>query len=381
MGATVNKLDCGSFYKILTKSGIDYFCGIPDSLLSSFGFYLHAHAKGRHDIAANEGNAIGLAVGYYLATSKPPLVYMQNSGLGNAINPLASLVDPAVFGIPMILLIGWRGQPGRQDEPQHQKQGAITESLLQTLGIGYTVLSHKEGEVQVQVTRAISESKQYKRPYALLVVNETFQAYKSTAMKENSYPLKREDAIQQIIDSLAESDIVVATTGKTSRELFEYRENTQRGHNRDLLVVGGMGHASSIALGISLQVPSRRVFCIDGDGSVLMHMGALVNIGSKKPKNFYHFVINNGSHESVGGQPTNGFDVDLALIANACGYSRTHVIDKKAPLKKILNALQKLSGPLFIEVRIAKGSRTDISRPTMKPSENKESLMSYLKRT
>jgi len=378
MPIKTNQLSPSELYEALTKNGVDYFCGVPDSLLSSFSFYLIEHAKNSHDIAVNEGNAVALAIGYYLATEKVPLVYMQNSGLGNAINPLVSLADPLVMGIPLLLLIGWRGQAGKKDEPQHKKQGLITTKLLSDLDIPYVVLSSKNAEVSQQVASAIKNMRRSHKPFALLVEDGTFIP-PINQIKENKYTLSREDAIKVIVSSLDSSDVVVATTGKASRELFEHREVAGQNHAQDLLIVGGMGHASTIALTIARQKPKLKVYCIDGDGAALMHLGALANIGSRGPTNFYHFIINNGTHESVGGQPTIAFNIDIPAIAKACGYKHTYSVKDKSGLKNVLRATGKLTGPILVEVRVNNKSRSNLIRPTTHPSKNKEDFISFLK--
>ena len=375
---TANQLKPSELYEALIKNRVSYFCGVPDSLLSSFSFYLENHAKKAHDIAVNEGNAIALAVGYYLATEETPLVYMQNSGLGNAINPLVSLADPLVMGIPIILLIGWRGQEGKIDEPQHKKQGLITTKLLKDLGIPYEILSTRNVEVFRQVTRATEYAHENKSPFALLVEPNTLPSFEKKDGGTKS-SLNREEVIKTLVDSLNDTDIVVATTGKASRELYEHREATGQKHAQDLLVVGGMGHASGIALAIAQQQSVRKVYCIDGDGALLMHMGAVATIGRKGLKNFYHFVINNGAHESVGGQPTVGLDVNMPAIAKACGYRHTIRVSSKDLLLDTLKRIEKLDGPVFIEVRVNSKSRTELSRPTIHPSKNKEAFMRFMK--
>jgi phosphonopyruvate decarboxylase len=365
-------------YKILIKNEISYFCGVPDSLLSPIGFYLEDNSKNTHDIAANEGNAIALAIGYYLATSKLPLVYMQNSGLGNATNPILSLASPLILGIPMILLIGWRGQPGKQDEPQHQAQGLMTISMLDAIGIEHVILSSNPEEASLQIGATAHKAFNTMRPYAIIVEANTIESYKKdTEKKSNSYHLSREKAIEYIADSLGESDIVVATTGKTSRELYEYRETKAQSHN-DLLIIGGMGHASSIALGVAQQKPHKKVYCVDGDGSVLMHMGSLATIGSKHLNNFYHTVINNGSHESVGGQPTVGFTIDMPKVAKACGYAHVYSVHEARSVKNILKRIKNLDGPVFIEIRVNMKSRPNLTRPAITPSQNKQTFMSFI---
>lgn len=364
-------------YDVLVKNEMNYFCGVPDSSLSSFVFYLEGHAKATHDIAVNEGNAVALAIGYYLATSKVPLVYMQNSGLGNAINPLVSLADPMIMGIPVILLIGWRGQPGKIDEPQHEKQGLITQNLLDLLGIHHAILSRNPTEVFQQVGKAVKNALKSKQPFALIVENGTFKEQRVSRLAKN-YPLKREEVIELVAESINDSDVIIATTGKTGRELFEYRDKVKQAHDKDLLIVGGMGHASSVALSVAQQKPDRKTYCIDGDGALLMHMGSVPFIGHKNLKNFYHVVVNNGSHESVGGQPTVGFEIDIPAIAKASGYARAYSASKPEEVKSILQAMRKLKGPILLEIRVNNISRTNLIRPTIHPSENKKSFMSFL---
>jgi phosphonopyruvate decarboxylase len=378
MSAAQTQLNPADLYQSLIKNGVTYFCGVPDSLLSPFGFYLEDRAKDSHDSAVNEGSALAMAIGYYLATENVPLVYMQNSGLGNAINPLISLADPLVLGIPMLLLIGWRGQPGKTDEPQHKKQGLITDKLLAALDIPYEVLSSST-KVSGQIARAVRRAKQSNGPAALLVESGTFLPYKSK-LRENAYSLSREQVVGDIADSLSNIDIVVATTGKASREFFEHRETKRQPHN-DLLVVGGMGHASVIALAVAKQKSNRKVYCIDGDGALLMHMGSLATIGNSSPSNLYHFVINNGSHESVGGQPTVGLGIDIPAIAKACGYKHTYSVTDRDALKMTLMKIKRLKGPVLVEVRVKLSSRADLIRPTIHPAKNKSEFIAHLKDT
>jgi phosphonopyruvate decarboxylase len=375
---STEKLSPKKLYQALMQNKVEYFCGVPDSSLSAFGYYLEDNSRESHNIAVNEGNAIALATGYYLATAKVPLVYMQNSGLGNAINPITSLVDPSVMGIPMILLVGWRGQPGTQDEPQHVKQGLVTTDLLDSLGLPFVVLSADDKEMSKQVQLAVESAIKLKQPFVLLVENDTFTKTKATAKKISNYELSREDAIKIIVDNLTDVDIIVATTGKASRELFEYRDEKQQSHKQDLLIVGGMGHASSIAYGIAKQKQSRRVFVIDGDGAVLMHMGSLALSGSKGLKNFYHFVINNGSHESVGGQATVAHDIDLTGVAKDCGYVYVRSLADRRAIIEVIKDIKKMDGPVFVEIKVRSSSRQDLSRPSIHPTENKESFMAFL---
>lgn len=366
------------FIESLRAGGVDFFAGVPDSLLKNMCAYITDHFDATHNIiAANEGAAIGLAAGHYLATGKPACVYMQNSGEGNIINPIASLMDPDVYNFPVLLLIGWRGKPGVHDEPQHVKQGKITTSLLDTMGIHYDVLSKEEDMARKQIVQAIEALKR-KEIYALVIEKETFEDYKLQNVESNGLTMSREEAIQTVAATLGEKDCIVSTTGMISRELFEYRSAMGQGHERDFLTVGSMGHASQIALGIALEQTQRRIWCFDGDGAVIMHMGSMAIVANKKPKNYIHVVFNNGAHDSVGGQPSVGLKIDLPSVAIAVGYKATYRVDNRADLRAVLNNLENQEGPLFLEVRVKKGNRKDLGRPTTTPIQNKEALMDFL---
>src|SRR5437870_4101226 len=372
-------LNCEKFYNMLVQRGVDFFTGVPDSLLKDFNAYIMDLANDRnHIIAANEGASIALAAGYHLATGKIGLVYMQNSGLGNAVNPLTSLVDREVYSIPVLLVIGWRGEPGRKDEPQHVKKGRITLKLLDTMEIPYEVLPATMELAKNSIDRALKIMKDNSTPYAFVVRKDTFEKYELKRNEFTSYELTREEAIRIIVNELCDRDIVVSTTGMTSRELFEYREQQKQDHSRDFLTVGSMGHSSQIAFGIALSQPDRQVFCLDGDGALIMHMGSLAVIGSKSPKNFKHVVLNNGSHDSVGGQPTVGFDIDIISIAKSSGYKEVYRAETKEDLVKQFSILQSTDGPALLEVRLNKEHRKDLARPTTTPLENKQSFMKFL---
>ena len=369
------------FIDTLAAYGIDFFAGVPDSLLKNICAYISDNLDERHNIiAANEGGAIGLAAGYHLATGRIGCVYMQNSGEGNIINPLASLTDKDVYNIPVLLLIGWRGRPGVHDEPQHVKQGKVTLALLDTMGIEYTVLSKDEAEAGGQISRAVAHMKATNEVYALVIEKDTFDAYTLRNAYQNNLTLSREEAIQTVAASLDAHDIIVSTTGMISRELFEYRTAQGESHERDFLTVGSMGHASQIALGIALEKPERRVWCFDGDGAVIMHMGGMAIVAEKAPNNYVHVVFNNGAHDSVGGQPTVGLDIDLCSIAKAVGYKATFDTDNKEDLSVILDKVKRLEGPILIQVRVKKGNRKDLGRPTTTPIQNKEALMGFLQK-
>lgn len=367
------------FIDTLQKHDIDFYAGVPDSLLKNICAYISDHLDSRHNIiAANEGGAVGIAAGYHLATSKIPVVYMQNSGEGNIINPLASLTDKEVYNIPVLLLIGWRGKPGVHDEPQHVKQGKVTLPLLDTMGINYQVLSQDESVAETQIADAVAYMKQTNEVYALVVEKNTFDTYALQNKVENALTLSREEAIQTVAAAIGPKDCIVSTTGMISRELFEYRTAMGQSHERDFLTVGSMGHASQIALGIALEKPDRHVWCFDGDGAVIMHMGSMAITASKGPDNFVHVLFNNGAHDSVGGQPTVGLDIDVPAIAKAVGYKHTFSVDSAKGLQEILRSPEILEGPTLIQVCVRKGNRKDLGRPTTTPIENKNALMHFL---
>ena len=362
------------FYDSLQSEGIDFFTGVPDSLLKDFCAYLEDNAR-INIITANEGNSIGLAAGHYLASGKPALVYMQNSGIGNAVNPLVSLMDEDVYKIPTLLLIGWRGEPGVQDEPQHKKQGKITLSLLECMGIDYLVVDDETSINTVwKNARPILKDN---KPYALVIKKGVFEEYKLQNKKEDLSSFSKERAIELILSKLEEDDMIVSTTGKTSRELFELRKKNSQGHKRDFLTVGSMGHTSQIAMGVSLSAPEKTIYCLDGDGSVLMHMGSLIVNGTLDADNFRHIVFNNGAHDSVGGQPTSAASVSLSDIAKSCGCGPGKKVENEAGL---LSAMEELaSGEIrFLEVLVKKGSRKDLGRPTVTPQDCKKYFMEQM---
>lgn len=369
------------FIEKLKEHDIDFFAGVPDSLLKNICAYLADYIDDAHNIiTANEGGAVGLAAGYHLATGKIGVVYMQNSGEGNIINPLASLTDKEVYNMPVLLLIGWRGKPGFHDEPQHVKQGKVTLTLLETMDIHYQVLSKDETEAGKQIQKAVDYMNFTNEVYALIVDKDTFETYtlqNVNVVKELS--MSREEAIQTVVDAQEEKDVIVSTTGMISRELFEYRTAMNQGHESDFLTVGSMGHASQIALGIALEKPNRCIWCFDGDGASIMHMGAMAIVASKALKNYIHVVFNNGAHDSVGGQPTVGLNINFPDVAKALGYKQVFSVDNKEDLVSILSRLSSLEGPIFLEVKVKKGNRKDLGRPTTTPIQNKEALMDFLK--
>ena len=366
------------FYDTLVSYGIDFYAGVPDSLLKNLCAYITDHTDATHNIiAANEGGAMGLAAGHYLATNQIPVVYMQNSGEGNIINPLASLTDPDVYNIPVLLVIGWRGKPGIHDEPQHVKQGKVTTGLLNVMGIDYTVLSKEEDKAEAQIKKAVAYMQATRQCYALVIEKDTFEGYTLQNAENNDLTMSREDAIRTLAVALGEKDVIVSTTGMISRELFEYRTQMNQGHERDFLTVGSMGHASQIALGIALAQPERRVWCFDGDGAAIMHMGSLAIVANKAPKNYVHVIFNNGAHDSVGGQPTVGLKINFPIVATSVGYKSVYSVSTKEELQEMLPNLGE--APVFLEVKVKKGNRKNLGRPTTTPIQNKEALMQFLK--
>ena len=367
------------FIDTLGSHGIDFFAGVPDSLLKNICAYIADNLDEKHNIiAANEGGAVGLAAGYHLATGKIGCVYMQNSGEGNIINPLASLTDKDVYNIPVLLLIGWRGRPGVHDEPQHVKQGKVTTGLLNTMGIDYSILSKDEETAGKQIAKAVAQMKATNEVYAFVIEKDTFEAYTLRNVPGNDLTFSREEAVQTVAAALDERDVIVSTTGMISRELFEYRTGKGEGHERDFLTVGSMGHASQIALGIALEKPDRRVWCFDGDGAAIMHMGGMAIVAEKAPRNYIHVIFNNGAHDSVGGQPTVGLDIDLCTIAQAVGYRAVYSADDKEGLLAVLSEAKKQDGPILVQVRVKKGNRSNLGRPTTTPIQNKKALMDFL---
>ncbi|SPQ96831.1 unnamed protein product (mitochondrion) [Plasmodiophora brassicae] len=368
------------FHSLLKIRGLDFFAGVPDSLLKNFCAYVQDNTEAdKHVICSNEGAAVSLAAGYHLATRKIPIVYMQNSGFGNSVNPLVSLADPAVYSIPMLLLIGWRGEPGKRDECQHLVQGRITPSLLADLNIPFQVLpDFLEGAVNA-IDTAMHSMSSRQAPYALLVRRQCFAPYK-LKHTEGDLPnaLSREQAIEKVLSIASSWDVFVATTGFASRELFEIRAREKAMHDRDFLTVGSMGHSSAIALGIAMGKPSRQVWCLDGDGAAIMHLGSMCTVGLRKCPNYKHVLFNNGAHDSVGGQPTGAFGIDFAKIALAVGYTSAATATTEDEVAAALKELREAKGPAFLEIRIRKGARKNLGRPTTSPVENKEAFMGFL---
>lgn len=374
-------MDIKLLFEKFSDIGINFYTGVPDSQLKALCDYVTKEygIGNNHVIAANEGAGVGLAAGHYLATGSPAVVYMQNSGIGNAINPICSLINEKVYQIPMLFVIGWRGQPGVKDEPQHIFQGEITLKLLDCLNIPYFIL--KKDTTEDEMDSALKEANtalSQKKPFALVVQKGALEMCDKVDYG-NDYPLSREEIVKTIIDGMGESDIVVSTTGKLSRELFEAREERGECHKRDFLTVGSMGHSSMIAMGIAMEKPDRRVYCLDGDGASLMHMGSMAVLTSQQSKNLIHFVINNSAHETVGGMPTVSGNIDFPALAKSVGYAHVFTATNAVELKAVISKLDGMSGPIFVEVKANLKSRADLGRPTTTPAQNKDDFMSFIK--
>ena len=375
-------IETSDFIKGLESTGIQFITGVPDSLLKDICAHITSHFENnQHIIATNEGSAVGLAIGHYLATSRPALIYLQNSGLGNIINPIASLADPQVYAVPMMLMIGWRGETmedGKQiqDEPQHVKQGQITTAQLDVLGIPYHIIDANTSEIEVILEQACSDALARSGPVALLVRKNTFTRFDLKASAQEGLDLTREEAIEQIISVLPINAVIISTTGMASRELFELRKFSQSGHQRDFLTVGGMGHASQIAAGIAISRPDRTVVCLDGDGAVLMHAGALA-ISAECP-NLLHIILNNEAHDSVGGQPTKGAVLRFDRISRAFGYRHVNSACGAHELREKLTRMLNSEGSALLEVRCKRGARNNLGRPDRPPVQNKADFMKFL---
>lgn len=357
----------------------DFYTGVPDSQLQALcNFLIDKYGISEHHvIAANEGNCTALAAGHYLATGNVPVVYMQNSGIGNIINPVASLLNDKVYAIPCIFVVGWRGEPGIHDEPQHIYQGEVTLKLLEDMDIATFVIGKETSEAELYAKMKEFRNVLTNGKSVAFVVRKGALEYGNKVVYSNEYQMKREEVLEHIV-AVTENDPIVSTTGKASRELFEIRERNGQGHECDFLTVGSMGHSSSIALGIAMSKKNEKIWCVDGDGACLMHMGSMAVLASRKPDNLVHIVLNNTAHETVGGMPTVAGNIDLVTIAEGCGYPYAVCVDNFADLDKELKAAKEAKSLRFIEVKCALGSRADLGRPTTTAIENKERFMERL---
>jgi len=376
------------FCDIMKQNDFNFYCGVPDSLLKDLcGYITDNIPEGNHMIVPNEGTAIGVASGYHLNTNKIPIVYFQNSGLGNAINPLLSLTHQDVYSIPILLLIGWRGEIGKKDEPQHLVMGKIMCDMLKLMQIPWDILPDYEEGIQHSIQTAAQYLRNNNSSYALLVRKRTFVTYQFDAgISIEDELLTRREVLYHMIENVkCLNTAYISTTGFTSRELYEIRKEYQVTNNcdnvKEFLTVGSMGHASSIALGLAHSNPMRDVICIDGDGALLMHMGSMTLTGNSKLKNMKHILINNGCHDSVGQQPSHGFITDFVQIAKACGYKTSESVKTKDEIIKALQKLNETEGPCFLEIITKPGAAGNLSRPKSTPKQNKHDFMSFIDST
>jgi phosphonopyruvate decarboxylase len=369
-------ITCEYFYNQLSINGIKFFTGVPDSVLKEFCNYLsYSIPQENHIISANEGNAVAIACGHHLASGEIPLIYMQNSGLGNCVNPLLSLADKSVYSIPMLLVIGWRGEPGVKDEPQHMKQGELTLGLLELMNIPYEVISPSDdnNSINKKLNDLVTYSRHNNSPATMVIKKGVFESQEKN--KDIEANLGREQAIKFLVNKISSDDIIISTTGKISRESYEYLSFEKQSLNRLFMSVGSMGHASQIALGIANNKRDKNVFCFDGDGAVLMHMGGLGTISARKLKNYKHVVFNNGVHDSVGGQPTSGVNTSFADVAKACGYVNTFYVDTETTLASICSDFINSDGPSLLEIKVSPGARADLGRPVEQFDVLKDNFM------
>ena len=374
-------VDQKQLFEALGKLGVDFFTGVPDSLLNDFCLYLVKNIPdGHHVMAANEGNAIAIAAGHYLATGSIPIVYMQNSGIGNATNPLLSLTHECVYGIPMVLVIGWRGDPSINDHAQHKKQGELTPVLMKNMDIPYEILDAEDTVVD-KFSWAVAKAKEISSPVALI----TKKAILTENIKKQEYPecslMNREEAISAVIDVLGSDAVYLGTTGRATRELHEQLKAHGVGEGHEFQNVGSMGHVSSVGLGIALAKPEKKVVVFDGDAAAVMHMGALATNCRYKAGNMIHIVLNNGVNESVGGQPSAGYIVNLTVAAEACGYRTPgHAVEAKLELQSIIRNYKIGEMPLFIDVHVRQGIRGDMPKLIIDHKAQKQALMEILKK-
>lgn len=376
-------MDASILLEACEKAGIDFFSGVPDSQLKGLCNELYSRygtASDRHVVAHNEGGAMALCAGHYLATGHPGLCYMQNSGLGNTVNPLASLMDEEVYGLPCLLVIGWRGEPGVKDEPQHVKQGQITLGQLDLMGVPWFVLDADMTESDFRAHFAESLKVLAQGKCAAIVVRKGALTTHSKPDYSNEATMKRETAAEILLEAAGSEAVIVSTTGKLSREVFEIRERRGEGHGQDFLTVGSMGHASMIAMAMANDLPGKKIWCLDGDGAALMHLGTLAVIGRRKPSNMVHVVINNGAHETVGGMPVCNRELPVAELARAAGYDRVYTAETEPELREKLRAVVEDNHLCMVEIRCACGARDDLGRPTTTPKQNRDALMEFVKK-
>lgn len=367
--------------------GLDYshYAGVPCSYLKPFINYVIGDPSLGYIGAASEGEAVGISLGAYLAGRKT-VTMCQNSGLGNMVNPLTSLNYP--FRIPTLLITTWRGEPGHPDEPQHVLMGQITHRLLETLQIPWRPFPTEESQIAPVMAEAEASMRERQLPFALVMSENSVAEHdlKSPSQAQRLVPhvssqlrleskarMIRTEALQAVLESLTGREAILATTGKTGRELFTLADRPNH-----LYVVGGMGTASAIGFGVARALPRQPVVVIDGDGAALMKLGALATIGYYQPANLLHIVLDNESHDSTGGQHTASSVVRFAEMAAAANYRRAAAADDPGEVRALVKAMSQLPGPSLLHIKIRPGSPKNLGRPTVKPHEVKERFMQFL---
>jgi phosphonopyruvate decarboxylase len=361
------------FSKKLNELGFDTAVGVPDSTFKGLISYFSSQDIFKHVIAANECEAMGIAAGYYLAQQKPALVYMQNSGFCKTLNPYTSMLSTDVYGIPALLLVGWRGEPGKKDEPQHKMMGRIMTDLFQVMELDYTILEESQWEHQLEMAHGCLS--RHDRPYIIAIKPDLFDDFKIPGKDENLALPTREEALNIIVENTSPQVVFISTTGKTSRELFEIRAQRSQPHGTDFYTVGSMGCTSAIAFGVALADSQKKVFILDGDGAALMQLGTMATIGHYKNPRLKHIILDNQAHESTGGQPTVSGSVDFMQIGRACGYEYVAGVDNETDLKQTLQHLETNNQLSLVVVKIKKGSRPNLGRPTTTPKENRDAFI------
>lgn len=373
-------VSCEELFRTFRKFGFNFYTGIPCSIFKDWINFIVERKDTQHVIGTSEGETIAIATGYYLASKDFPVVYMQNSGLGNSVNPLTSLTAPEVFGIPFLLLISWRGEPRLEDEPEHKKMGKITTNILDTLHIPYSIMPDNIEGIEATLGEAKRFMQQKSTPYAILIGKGTIGKY-DKVQKKIRFPstISREEAIKLAADKLHKSGLIVSTTGKISRELFEYIESTRRNHQNIFYTVGSMGCSTGIALGLALRKKKKKIFLFDGDGACLMKLGSMATVGHYFPANFFHILFDNQCYDSTGGQPTVSKTVDFVGIAESCNYRYAELATSHEELEYSLNRLIRKRGPYMLVAKVKSGARDNLGRPTIKPQENKEKFIDFIK--
>ena len=349
-----------SLINILKKNNSDFFTGVPDSILKEFSYFLQSKKKVKHIIAVNEGAAVSIGIGHYLSSNKIPIIYMQNSGLSNALNPLISIAHKKVYSIPLILIIGWRGSPKIKDEPQHNVKGQITEQILKLLNIKYTIIRSKKDIIKFD--KQIKKAKKDNSTVACLIEQGTLEKKTKKNIKKDFYKLDKEFFLKTLLENINDKSKIISSTGYNSRELMYLRNKYKFKKSKNFYMVGGMGHTSSVALGYSLFNKNKTI-CIDGDGSFLMHLGSIKTAGTFAKKNFKYILLNNNSHDSVGGQCTYSEKINFEKLSKSLGFKKFYTIYNKKNIKEKIKSFLKVNSASFLEVKISNSKIKNLPRP------------------